>query len=131
MTPEQALFHAFVVPAKRQRYTELVETKRGRDKICFSLDHFRDLDPRFCRRIDPAEHNVPDILRILKSLGAPSDCYVISSDKELDKRQMDLREALNEVVGRGQGTFISCVPGELAYFEGEERKERYVCHRRA
>jgi hypothetical protein len=55
---------------------------------------------------------------------------VISSDKELDKRQMDLREALNEVVGRRQGTFISCVPGELAYFEGEEPKERYVCHRR-
>jgi hypothetical protein len=131
MSLEQTIFQAFVVPAKRRRYAELVATGRGRDRICFSLDHFRDLDPRFCRKIDPTEHDVSNILRILKSLGAPSACYLISSDAKLDKREMDLREALSEVVGRGQGTFISCVPGVLAYFEGEEPRERYVCHRRS
>ena len=42
---------------------------------------------------------------------------------------MGLSEALAEVIGRGMGTFISCLPGKLAYFEGEERNERYICHR--
>jgi len=54
---EKALFQAFAVPRKRQRYVELLSTKGGR------------------------------------------------------------------------GTFISCVSGVLAYFEGEEPAERYICHR--
>ncbi len=129
MHPEKALFQAFAVPSKRHRYNELLDTKRGRDKICFSLDHFKDLDPRFCKKVQPAEHNPADILQILRSLGAPSVCYVMSSDSELDGREMGLSDALTNVVGRGQGTFISCVPGKLAYFEGEEPHERYICHR--
>jgi len=42
---------------------------------------------------------------------------------------MDLSEALAEVIGRGCGTFVSCVPGVLAYFESEEPTEPYICHR--
>jgi hypothetical protein len=42
---------------------------------------------------------------------------------------MALAEALPMLVGRGQGTFISCIPGELAFFEGEEPGERYICHK--
>jgi hypothetical protein len=129
MHPEKALFQAFVLPSKRQRYSELLEMKRGRDKIRFSLDHFKHLDPRFCWKIQPAQQNCAEILRILKGLGAPLVCYVMSSDSDLDGREMGLSDALASVVGRGQGTFISCVPGELAYFEGEEPHERYICHR--
>jgi hypothetical protein len=129
MHPEKALFETFVVRSKRQRYAELIDTRRGREKVRLALDHFKDLDTRFCRRLKPAEENVAGILKILKSLGAPQVCYLISSDNELDRREMDLSEALAEIVGRGQGTFISCVPGELAYFEGEEPHERYICHR--
>lgn len=43
---------------------------------------------------------------------------------------MDLSDALIQVIGRGQGTFISCIPGELAYFEGEEPRERHICRRK-
>lgn len=60
------------------------------------------------------------------SLGAPSLCNVISVDSELDGCEMDLSDALTKIVGRGQGTFVCCVPGELAYFEGEEHNERYI-----
>jgi len=38
---------------------------------------------------------------------------------------MDLLAALKEIVGRGWGTVISCLPGQLGYFEGE-LKERYI-----
>jgi hypothetical protein len=39
---------------------------------------------------------------------------------------MPLSKALSSTVGYGMGTLISCVPGELAYYESEERGERYV-----
>jgi hypothetical protein len=130
MNPEKALLEAFIVPAKRRRYSELLETKHGRDKIRFDLDHFGDLDPRFCRKLEPEEQNVTKILEILRSLGAPEVCYLVSSHRGLDRREMALSEALGEVVGRGLGTFVSCVPGRLAYFEGEAPKERYICHRK-
>ena len=129
MQADQSFLHAFVVPAKRQRYIELLASKRGRERILSTLDHFRDLDPRFCHRVPPSQHSHGGLLQILIGLGAPSACHVMSSDSNLDDREMGLSEALAEVIGRGMGTFISCLPGKLAYFEGEERNERYICHR--
>jgi len=129
MDQEEALFQAFAVPRKRQHYVELLNTKRGREKIRLALDHFSDLDLRFCHKVRPTEQNPADILRLLKSLGAPSTCYMMSADGELDGREMVLSEALSEVIGKGQGTFLSCIPGRLAYFEGEEPNERYICRR--
>jgi hypothetical protein len=129
MNPEKALFQAFAVPNKRQRYINLLDSNGGREKIRLSLDHFKDLDPRFARRVNPGEQNLIDLLRILRGLGAPAACHVISSDKKLDGHEMGLVEALSAVIGRGFGTFLSCVPGELAYFEGEELRERYICCR--
>jgi hypothetical protein len=43
---------------------------------------------------------------------------------------MSLSDALADVVGRGFGAFVSCVPEKLAYFEGESPKERYICTRK-
>jgi hypothetical protein len=126
---EEKLFQAFVVSTKQRRYVELLTTKRGRDKIRFTLDHFDDLDPRYRKDIPTSEQTPSGILKILKSLGAPSLCHIISSGSELDGREMDLSEALPQVIGRGMGTFVSCVPGKLAYFEGEEPKRRFICHR--
>jgi hypothetical protein len=42
---------------------------------------------------------------------------------------MPLYDALEIAIGRGQGTFISCITGVLGYFEGEEADERYICQR--
>jgi len=40
---------------------------------------------------------------------------------------MELAVALKEVVGRQMGTFLSCIPGKLAYFEDED--VRYILER--
>jgi hypothetical protein len=120
---EKALFEAFIVPNKKRRYVELIDTKRGREKVRLGLDHFGDLDSRFCQRIKPSEQHLQNILQRLKSLGAPSTCYMLSSCDELDGQEMDLAEALRSVIGRGVGTFVSCVPGRLAYFESEEKMD--------
>jgi hypothetical protein len=56
----------------------------------------------------------------LKSKGAGLTCWVISEDPDIDGREIDLRTALEKVSGRGIGTVLSCIPGKLAYFEGED-----------
>ncbi len=47
-------------------------------------------------------------------------CWVISEDPEMDGRELDLKAALEHINGRQIGTILSCVPGKLAYFEGED-----------
>ncbi len=48
-------------------------------------------------------------------------CYVMG-DSDLDGRGVDLREALEEIVGDiSWGNFISCIPGRLGYFGGKSR----------
>jgi len=127
---EEKLFEAFAISTKRQRYVDLQATKRGRDKIRLGLDHFDDLDPRSCKRVPASEQSPSGVLKILQSLGAPSQCHLMSSRSDLDRREMDLSEALPEVIGGGMGTFVSCVPGKLAYFEGEAPKRRFICRRK-
>jgi len=63
---------------------------------------------------------------MLRSLGAGENCWVIS-EGPLDAHEVELLHALKEVVGRGFGTLLSCVPGHLAYFESED--ERYILQR--
>jgi hypothetical protein len=41
-------------------------------------------------------------------------------DKEIDGIRMLITDALETILGRTSGTFLSCVPGLLAYFENED-----------
>lgn len=43
--------------------------------------------------------------------------------------ELNLNEALDGMIGKGCGSFVCCIPGELAYFEGESKCERYLCNR--
>jgi hypothetical protein len=54
---------------------------------------------------------------------------LLAEDAALDGRRMPLVDALNEVVGRGMGAFVSCLPGRLAFYEGEDTGERYLLER--
>ena len=122
-----ATIEAFVVESRRKRCLTLVASERGRAKLRHMLAHFQHLDPRYAQLLSPTDQErIGDILR---REGAPATCYVLSEDTELDGRVMDLDVALGEIVGRGMGTFISCIPGRLAYFEGEEPGERYLLMR--
>src|SRR5260370_1097774 len=44
-------------------------------------------------------------------------------------KEVSLAEALKTIFGRGIGTFLSCLPGRLAYFEDEE--DRWILERKA
>jgi hypothetical protein len=126
-----ALFTAFIVPSRRERYTNLLENSKGRAKLRTYLAHCHDLDPRHAKRITPSNLENRAIAEQLRKRGAPARCYVVAEAQELDGQTLSLEEALDAVVGQGGGAFLSCVPGILAYYEGEDPGERYILERAA
>ena len=124
-----ALVRAFITPERQDRYLGLLASPRGRAKLRARLAHLRDLDARFGRPIPSADHTPAAISRLLRARGAPGMCVLLAEDAALDGRELPLDEALGAVVGRGMGTFISCLPGRLAYYEGEDPRERYLLER--
>ena len=117
---------SFLRPERRDRFRQLLRSAQGRTKLRASLAHFRDLDPEACAAIPPREQNPSGIEKLLADAGAPAVAYVISEDGEVDASEMPLHDALVAVVGRGSGTLISCIPGKLGYYEGEDRGERFI-----
>lgn len=39
---------------------------------------------------------------------------------------MPLSEALNAIMGMGDGAFVSCIPGRLGFYEYEDVKSSYL-----
>jgi len=130
---EAAVIRAFVQRDKQERFLGFLANPKNRRKFTESLPHFRWFDQRFAASLqwkvdqDPKlthweKHvsGIENIVRSLKSKGAGLTCWAMSEDSEIDGRELDLREALEHVSGRQIGTILSCVPGKLAYFEGED-----------
>jgi hypothetical protein len=126
---EAAFVRAFVVPAKQGRLLGLLPDPRRRATLLRTLYHFRDLDPRFAEHVSPAEQSPEGVERLLRKLGAPEHCYLISDVGDLDARLRPLTAALDAIVGQGGGTLVSCLAGRLGYFEGEEPGDRWILHR--
>jgi len=123
---ERDLIQAFVVKERKERLLGLLEGPNRR-KLHSLLHHFKYLDRRFA--LAPGVGGPAEIAALLHARGAPSNCRVITSLRGLDRRLMPLEEALNQVVGGGAGSLISCIPGRLGYFEGEEPGHRYILER--
>jgi len=123
---EQAFVESFVQGPRRERVLLFLDNPKKRRKFTSELAHHGTylLAPECLRSIQPNQSSAESIHAILRRLGAPETCHIISEGK-LDGEEMQLGSALKEVVGGGLGTVISCVPGRLGYFEGELR-ERYI-----
>jgi len=128
---EQATIKAFVVRGRQERFSTFLSTPRNRKKLTKELPHFRWFDERFTTvvpwKVDPSlklwdRHlqGITNVYRLLKSKGAGQTCWAISEDSNLDGQELQLESALESVVGSGMGTILSCIPGKLAYFEGED-----------
>jgi hypothetical protein len=125
---EEALIRAFIIPQRQSRYLELLPNPRRRRDVTRELAHFKHVDTRFTVSIAPSQRGYAGILDILRSKGAPDTCYALSEDDELDGKELPLSELLKKIVGYGMGTFLSCLPGRLAYFEDED--ERWILERK-
>jgi hypothetical protein len=129
MNHEEELIKSFFAPTKRERYLGMVSKPKTRKKLLLELAHFKSLDPRYLLVIPPNKQHAKDIAAILMQKGAPASCWVTSENSRLDGKEMPLAEALGEVVGHQMGTFLSCIPGRLAYFEGEDVGARWILER--
>ena len=119
---ERQLILSFIIPARQSRYLELLQKPKRRNDITSTLCHFKHLDMRYAAPVPPRQGLAPGILEVLRSKGAPDFCYAVSEDDELDGKATLLAKALEIIVGRGIGTFLSCLPGKLAYFEDEDQR---------
>ena len=118
---ESAFVESFVLKTRRKRALEFLASSKNRRKFTSKFDH-NGLDyfvTECIRPIEPRSQHPPQIAGILRTMGAPEMCHVIGG--ELDGDGMELLAALKQIVGYGTGAVVSCVPGKLAYFEGEIR----------
>ncbi len=120
----------FVAPLSRRRYrTLLAEKPRRRDRLVRDFEGWLDL--RFTRRVEPKVFQ--RLLPILQAKGAPTMCYVLSSDDNLDGRELPLDEALTIAIHDESPVNVylaSCVPGRLGFYVDSEWYEaRWILER--
>lgn len=131
MNKHEVGFSKFVESRQAQRVNSLLDSgKKGREKLINMLPHSIELNHKFAFLILPSEQFPEKIFRKLSDHNAPDICYLISENPDLDAKEIQLREALQDCVGGGYGTFISCIPGKLGYYEFEDKNERYLLRRK-
>ena len=126
---EAALIKAFVSQNKQERYLDFVANAKRRKKFVQALYHFNDFDRSYEVAIPRNQRTPEEIARLLKSRGAPETCYAISTNKAIDQKRIALSEVLQSIVDGSDGTLLSCIPGRLAYFEGESPGECFILER--
>ncbi len=119
---ELAFVENFIVPARRDRFLDKLESAKKREAFLKELHH---LKPNFLlsscvELIVPSQHFPRFLGPKLRSLGAAGDCRVFGN--YIDAQEMKLEDALEALVGYRTGTIISCVPGKLAFLESEDER---------
>ena len=125
---EESLIKSFFLPGRQKRALIQLASNRKRAQFLNRLPNlgFDYLEERFVKSLPVEKQSVSSIFNILKSVGAPKSCYIISKWKDIDCREMPLIDALTKIYNSGVGTIISSIPGQLAYYEGEKADMRYI-----
>ena len=127
MNEHERGFLAFLAePTKRRIETLLELGEKRRADVKELLHHSVRLDPRYCHHLTGSEAFSAPVEATLRKRGAPSTCYVLAANSDLDGRQMLLRDALSATIGMGNGAFVSCIPGRLGFYEYEDIKSSYL-----
>ena len=129
MNDEATLVSTFVNPLKRKHLIEILANPKRRHRATATLAHFQDFDPGAVVPLESAADTPAAIESALRRRGAGDNCHVISENRAIDGKTLSLRVALEKVVGQGSGTLLSCVPGELAYYEGQAPSDRCILAR--
>jgi hypothetical protein len=125
MEHEHSLIKAFVNKERQERYLALTSTEKGRRKFKTYLSHFKDFNNQNCSPI-PSLSSSTQLYDLLKSSGAPDTCYVICENLKYDMKVLPLMDATKQLFNSGLAFFLSCIPGKLAYYEGEDSSQRFV-----
>lgn len=123
---EDKMVDTFVLKEKRDRYRILLGSPKKRMTLLDRLNHTPDLEPRLMRLL-PSSTSVPVELR---RLGSPTEVYLISATRRLDGKMLPLEDAIRQIEENGSGTVVSCIPGRLGYYYGEQGECRAVLERK-
>jgi hypothetical protein len=129
LAAEELTLQRFIEPSRRARLASVVRTKKRYREITGELSHGHPWDPRWVTPLRPSDQNARAVGRLLKAFGAPEVCHVLGGSGGIDGLDMPLVDALKRVVGSSMGALVICIPGELAYHEGEENGDRNLLRR--
>jgi len=130
---EQAVIKAFVSRDKQERFLTFLPKPKTRKRLTQELGCFTWFDPRFATpvpwKVDPngglwQRHiqGIENVHRLLTSKGAGKNCWAISADADLDGKELELESVLESVFDSDTGTILSCIPGRLGLYSGEDEK---------
>lgn len=125
MLHELLLISSFVLKERQERYKNLIATSKGRKKFRAYIAHFKDFNSKDYTPLN----NCQDFLQLyylLKSKGAPDLCYIISEHSDYDMQDLPLLQATENLFNSGVSYFLSCIPGKLVYYEGEEFNKKIL-----
>jgi hypothetical protein len=123
LTHERETVRAFIQKPRQERALFLLSDPKRRREFTNQLAHFKWLDQKFAHLIPPATaYAAPEIVALLRKKGAGPTVWVIAEKRSIDARELDLEYAVRETWGSCHAAILSCIPGELAYFRGEEMK---------
>jgi hypothetical protein len=130
MNEHEAGFLMFLEQPQRRRLQTLFERgdKRRRD-IRALLPHRITLDRRYCENLAGADQTLSRVLSILEQKGAGPSCFLVAQSSVLDGREMPLADALDAILGMGNGAYISCIPGRLGFYQYAHANGGYLLHR--
>jgi hypothetical protein len=126
-TEHEAGLVGFVEPASRHRMRHALKSDRARSKFNRQLAHFPHLDLRFAIRTGDKAR----LAGKLRKLGAPDLCYVMSESQDIDGRMATLEDAIRSTVEADGGSLISCIPGKLCAYVGEDPNSAWILQRPA
>jgi hypothetical protein len=115
----------FLEPSSRDRFRHALTSARARSKFRAKLAHFAHLDQRFATKVGDKSL----VAAKLHELGAPTVCYVMSEDSEIDGRIIPVEDAIRLTIEAAAGSLISCLPGRLGCFVGEEPNAAWILRR--
>lgn len=119
---EQEIVKTFFEKDVQERVLHELFSPKKRDQALNRLCHQynRILKGKYMIEIPPPNSNPAAIYKLLKTEGAENLVYSLSYNEKIDGKEMPLLEAIEQAVGFGMPSIISCIPGELAYFEAEQ-----------
>jgi len=116
----------FVEKVQQPRIRKLAKNVRQHKKL-FSMFHDKLKVDASTQRLLTGDEGFSDKVElILKSYGAPSKAYILGSGVDATSSERSLKDALNEVVGMGDGTIVSCIAGKLAFWESGSMNYRFI-----
>ena len=120
---EEKVIKRFIINKKQERYLTFIQAEKTRNKFIDELSHFSSQLKDF-EEIKGNEWKVLE--EKLKNLGNPTDCYVISENRKIDARRLNIELALREIIGYGSGTLLVFGNANMVYYEGERPSDRWI-----